>query len=127
AEKLSCRIGAHPVLAILLCCELSVGSSPVPGSDSAYQPISGELHEPPQTRDRPYGGRAIRAGADKRSAWCDAATPTHRRDPTRACKFSPRSQADSAPHRMTLGVSKPLLRRICLTPGAWALCGGRPL
>src|SRR5262249_59047979 len=82
AEKLSCGIGAHPFLAILLCCELSVGSSPVPGSDSAHQPISGAS---PMSRRKP----AIAPTADERFAQAltnrfDSAAATHRRDPTLA-------------------------------------------
>src|SRR5215831_9307983 len=59
AEKLECGIGAHPFLAILLWCELSVGSSRVPGSNSARQPISGRAGDL-QRRDRDFRRRAIR-------------------------------------------------------------------
>src|SRR5262244_2919646 len=47
----------------------------------ALVPAPFQAHESPQTRARPYGGRAIRAGIDNRF---DSTSATHRPDPTRA-------------------------------------------
>src|SRR5262249_44870278 len=63
------------------CCGASLALVPAPFQTPRISPFPGEPHESPQTRDRPYGGRAIRAGVDNRF---DSAAATHRRGPTLA-------------------------------------------